>query len=73
METVEVEKSVEVKDEVEKSVGPIIDWSTAVPKKLRGKYLVTTPCKFGGKKKKASNSGGVGRPGRRAKRRGKNR
>lgn len=66
-------ETAEVKDEVEKSVEGAIDWSTAVPKKLRGKYLVTTPCKFGGKKKKASNSGGVGRPGRRAKRRGKNR
>lgn len=65
---------VQVEETVEKvEVTEVIDWSTAIPKKLRGKYLVATPCKFGGKKKKASNSGGVGRPGRRAKRRGKTR
>jgi hypothetical protein len=35
------------------------------------KYLVNSPFKFGGKKKTGSNSGGVGRAGRRHKRHGK--
>lgn len=32
---------------------------------LKGKYLTTLPYKFGGVKKKSSNSGGTGRAGRR--------
>ena len=38
---------------------------------LGSKYGVDAPYKFSGKKKKASNSGGQGRSGRRLKRHGK--
>jgi hypothetical protein len=40
---------------------------TGIPLPLKGKYLNSTPFKFGGNKKKASNSGGTGRAGRRKK------
>jgi hypothetical protein len=35
---------------------------------LSAKYLITDRFKFGGKKRKASNSGGCGKAGRRIKR-----
>lgn len=40
---------------------------TGIPIPLTRKYLNMTPFKFGGNKKKASNSGGCGRAGRRSK------
>lgn len=40
---------------------------TGIQIPLTRKYLNATPFKFGGNKKKASNSGGCGRAGRRSK------